>query len=355
MSSLSPAVYVEAFHSADTPMLVFDLNFLVRDVNRAGQSFTGYTREELVDEPVSVIAGDESVVDEIVETLIRGEPWQGEFPLQTKAGTRVYGRGSTAPVVVDGKTKGYVAVFVDTTKQRRYASTSRVLSRLVRHDLRNELNLLYGYIDRAATQTDEPEALDALERARSQVMTVVGRSDRVRELRDLLEQSYDAESDPVRLAEVLEERVTAARKRFPDADISLGRLPGVRVHADDLLPAAIDALLENAVVHNDKEAAEVTVDVIDRQTDVVVRICDNGPGVPRGQRDLIFGREDVDVVHHGTGLGLFLVDNIVDSYDGAVWVEDNDPEGAVFAVRLQHASEGVVGQDAFEPQPRVDD
>ncbi|AUV81986.1 PAS domain-containing sensor histidine kinase [Salinigranum rubrum] len=346
MSSLSPAVYVEAFHSADTPMLVFDLNFLVRDVNRAGQAFTGYTRDELVDEPVSVIAGNDDVVDEIVETLIRGEPWQGEFALQTKSGTRVYGRGSTAPIVVDGKTKGYVAIFVDTTKQRRYASTSRVLSRLLRHDLRNELNILYGYIDRAAASADDTEVLEALEQARAQVMQVVGRADRVRKLRDLLEQSYDAESDPVRLAEVLEERVKAVQKQFPDADISLGPVPGVRVYADDLLPAALDALLENAVVHNDKAVAEVEVDVIDRQTDVIIRICDNGPGVPYEQRDLIFGREDTDVVHHGTGIGLFLVDNIVDNYDGAVWVEENDPEGAVFAVRLQHASEAVIGQDA---------
>jgi PAS domain S-box-containing protein len=349
MSSFSPAAYVEAFHSADTPMLLFDLNFLVRDVNRAGQAFTGFNRDELIGEPVSVIAGDNDVVDDIVETLIRGDPWQGEFALQTKFGTRVFGRGSTAPIVVDEKTRGYVAVFVDTTKQRRYASSSRVLSRLLRHDLRNELNLLYGYIGQAESKTTDPEALDALESARAQVMQIIGRSDRVRKLRELLEQSYDAESSPLRLAELLEERVAAAQKQFPDADISLGSVPSVRVYGDDLLPAALDALIENAVVHNDKEAPTVDVDAIDRQTDVIIRISDNGPGVPPEQRDLIFGREDVDVVHHGTGLGLFLVDNIIDNYDGTVWVEDNDPEGAVFAVRLQHASDATSGHGVVEP------
>lgn len=349
MPPFSPSAYVEAFHSADTPMLLYDLNFLVRDVNRAGQSFSGYSRDELVGEPVSVIAGDTDVVDDIVETLIRGDSWQGDFPLQTKSGTRVFGRGSTAPIVVEGKTKGYVAVFVDTTKQQRYASTSRVLSRLLRHDLRNELNLLYGYIDAARTNTDDPDALAALDDAGEQIRRIVGRSDQVGNLRDLLEQSYDAESRPVRLAEVLEERVVAARKRFPDADVSIGDVPGVRVYADDLLPAAFEALIENAVVHNDKETPVVEVDALDRGTDVVVRVHDNGPGVPAGQEDLIFGREDVDVVHHGTGLGLFLVDNIVKNYDGAVWVEDNDPEGAVFAVRLQHASDTMVHEDVPEP------
>ncbi|MFW6265473.1 MAG: ATP-binding protein, partial [Halanaeroarchaeum sp.] len=36
----------------------------------------------------------------------------------------------------------------------------------------------------------------------------------------------------------------------------------------------------------------------------------------------------------GTGLGLYLVSVLVDRYDGAVSVEDNEPAGAVFVVEL---------------------
>jgi K+-sensing histidine kinase KdpD len=84
----------------------------------------------------------------------------------------------------------------------------------------------------------------------------------------------------------------------------------------------------------------------------VIRVRDNGPGVPPEQEDLVFGREDIDVVHHGTGLGLFLVDSIVSNYDGTVWIEENDPEGAVFAIRLQHASNTTVDESASDPMTR---
>ena len=342
MSSFPPSAYVEAFHSADTPLLITDLNFLVRDINWAGQRFTGYSKAELVGEPVSIVAANADTIHEIVETLVREEPWQGEFLLQTKAGTRVYGMGSAAPIVVDGKTKGYVAVFVDTTKQRRYASTSRVLSRLLRHDLRNELNLLYGYLDQAKTNADDADVLDALDRAHDQVERIVGRSDRVRQLREILEQSYDAETTSIPLDSLLDGCLDRARSRFPEADIRLGDVPDVRLYADKLLPLALDEILENAVVHNDTETPVVAVDAVDRETDVVIRVSDNGPGVPADQVDLIFGREDVDALHHGTGLGLFMVDCIVTNYDGAVWAEESESGGAQFVLRLQRATgEGV--------------
>jgi PAS domain S-box-containing protein len=342
MASFSPSAYVEAFHSADTPLLITDLNFIVQDVNRAGLQFTGYRKDELVGEPVSIVAGNADVIHEIVETLIREEPWHGEFLLQTKAGTRVYGMGSAAPIVVDGTTMGYVAVFVDTTKQRRYASTSRVLSRLLRHDLRNELNLLYGYLGGARSNTDDPDALDALDRAEAQVERIVGRSDRVRQLREILEQSYDAETTSIPLDSLLKRCVHRARKRYPEAEITLEDVPSVRLYADELLPLALDEIVENAVVHNDAETPRVVVDAADRETDVIIRISDNGPGVPSDQVDLIFGREDVDALHHGTGLGLFMVDCIVTNYDGTVWAEESESEGAQFVVRLQRATgEGV--------------
>jgi signal transduction histidine kinase len=36
----------------------------------------------------------------------------------------------------------------------------------------------------------------------------------------------------------------------------------------------------------------------------------------------------------GTGLGLYLVETLVDRYGGNVYIKDNDPTGAVFVVEL---------------------
>ena len=58
------------------------------------------------------------------------------------------------------------------------------------------------------------------------------------------------------------------------------------------------------------------------------------PRVPDDQKDAIFGKGERGLDSAGMVIGLYLVDTLVTSYGGTVWVEDNDPEGLVFVVEL---------------------
>jgi PAS domain S-box-containing protein len=334
---LDEEVYRRAFRSTEAPALIADPNFVIRDVNQGGLDFLGYEYDELLGQPITVISADDEILQEIVDHLTRGETWQGQFVVKKHDGYNVYGRGSASPIVVDGETKGIIAVFVDTTKQRQYENTSEVLNRLLRHDLRNELNIMYGHIQRAQSAETDEEADESLERARDKIVDIVHKSERARDLRDLLETSHSASNRPVRLDVVLNNKVVEVMHGFSDAEYRFEVFPEVTVVADDLLPRAIEAILENAVIHNDKETPVVEVGVEIGERDVVVSVADNGPGVPESQRDLIFGREEFDQLHHGTGISLFFADSVLSGYNGDVWVEPNDPEGAVFNVRLRRA------------------
>lgn len=334
-SGLDEEVYRRAFRSTETPALIADSEFVIRDVNRGGLDFLGYELEELVGRPMTVISGDDDVSDEMLDCLRRGEKWRGQFAVETRTGRNVYGTGSASPIVVDGETEGIIAIFVDTTKQRQYENTSEVLNRLLRHDLRNELNIMYGHVQRAQSATESADADESLERARDKIVDIVHKTERARDLRDLLEKSYSASNRPVRLDIVLNNKMVEVMHEFNEAEYDFEVFPEVAVVADDLLPAAVEAVLENAVTHNDQETprVEVSVDVTD--SEAIVSVADNGPGVPEAQRELIFGREEFDQLHHGTGISLFFADSVLSSYNGDIWVEDNDPRGAVFNVRLE--------------------
>jgi signal transduction histidine kinase len=68
-------------------------------------------------------------------------------------------------------------------------------------------------------------------------------------------------------------------------------------------------------------------------------IDDNGPGIPDDMKERVFNRmQRGDTKASGSGLGLYLVKTLVDSYGGKVWVEDRVKgdygKGARFMVML---------------------
>lgn len=338
MTDFDVRVYESAFRSIDTPALITDTGLVIRDVNEAGLAFTGYEYEEFVGQSATIISEDEEIYAEIVETILADEAWSGDFELRTKGGDTVFGQGSVAPVVLDGETKGYVAVFIDTTRQRRYENAMEVLNRLLRHDLRNDLNVAYGHLQNAQSQADDEDVSDALEQVEVALTRVINRSERARNLGTLLEQAHELDNRPVRLDQVLHEALIEAINRFEDAQFRFETFPEIHVVADHLLRTVFSAVLENAVVHNDAESPTVAVDVEEREEDVVVRVTDNGPGVPEGTADLIFGREELDQLHHGSGISLFFADTVVKSYNGDIDVDTDRSEGAEFRIRLNKPS-----------------
>ena len=155
--------------------------------------------------------------------------------------------------------------------------------------------------------------------------------------RDLSETMLSTEEDvePVSLKHHLVTPVENARSAFESAVITLeDKPPDVRVWGNDLLEAVFRNLVQNAIVHNDKTAPRVRISTTEDEEMVTVSVADNGPGIPDEQKETIFGKGEKGIDSPGTGLGLYLVETLVNRYGGAVHVEDNDPEGSIFIVEL---------------------
>ncbi|MDN7024234.1 PAS domain S-box protein [Methanoculleus sp. FWC-SCC1] len=113
------------------------------------------------------------------------------------------------------------------------------------------------------------------------------------------------------------------------------------VMADDLLSLVFDNLVGNAVKFGGS-GVTVTVRAQDRDGEVLVSVEDTGPGVPDNEKDEIFHRYEQKKRGVGEGLGLFLVQILVERYGGRVWVDDRVPgrpeAGAAFRFTLRKAA-----------------
>ena len=233
---------------------------------------------------------------------------------------------------------------------RRRNTELALLNQVVRHDIRNDVAVIVGWGDALEEHVDA-EGQAYLDRMLSAGEHISNITDTVGDFLSVLEGDSDPELHRVDLESVLTNEIEKARSAYDNTTITVtGDLDdGLDVIATDLLSSVFRNLLNNAVAHNDKPAPEITVHVVDNGETVSVAIADNGPGVPDSQKNEIFGRGEMGLGSSGSGIGLYLVDTLVEMYGGEVILEDrverssassrtqsgdNELEGSVFTVVL---------------------
>ena len=221
----------------------------------------------------------------------------------------------------------------DVTRTHRHQQRLAVLNRVLRHDLRNDLNVVQGHAEFIAADPSVAEESAAI--IGSKATRLVGLATKVREAERTLGRADRLVTD-VDVVELVTERVTEARREQPFAEFVL-RVPDdpATVRSSDLLGLAVDNLLENAVVHTTSlsPTVEVTVRRDEETGTVEVSVADDGPGIPRQEREVLVDGQETPL-DHGSGIGLWLVNWIVSESMGTVSFGENDPTGSVVTLRL---------------------
>lgn len=338
----------EAAEASAHAIYIMDTDGTIEYVNPAFEDITGYTESEILGEKPNILKSDEheeSLYDRLWGTLLDGQQWENEMVDKRKDGEEIVLEQTIAPVMTEeGEIEKFVAVAQDVTERKTYErrleeqrDDLELLNQVVRHDIRNDLQLVTAYGELLADHVEDAgrEHLDKILEGAENAIALTGSA---RDLADVMLQS-SIENTSIDLVSTVRKQLEETRSANENAEIRVdGSLPHTEIVANPMLSSVIRNLLNNAINHNDKAVPEVTISVEEDNDYVTLRVADNGPSVPDGQKEEIFGKGEMGLESAGTGIGLYLVKSLVDSYGGAVWVEDNDPEGAVFAVKLQKAT-----------------
>ncbi|MFW5937466.1 MAG: ATP-binding protein [Halanaeroarchaeum sp.] len=252
-----------------------------------------------------------------------------------------YFQVSTTPFVSGGTETGRVVILSDVTERERYrrdlerkTEQLQLLNRIVRHDIRNEMSVVIGWGE-VLEESVDPEGEDALDRLLGAANHVVDLTDRTREFIQALDEDDRPEMQNVGLCDLLHTEIEKQRTAHPDAEIAIeADCEDVTVRANEMLASVFRNLVGNAIENVDRDPAVIDVSVEKEEASAVVRVADNGPGIPDEHKDRIFQMGEKGPQSSGSGIGLYLVKTLVDGFGGSVRVEDNDPRGSVFVVTL---------------------
>lgn len=210
-----------------------------------------------------------------------------------------------------------------------------VLNRVLRHNLRNEATVMLGHAEHIAATADDESVAASAETLTRHVETVGELANEA----DTVMSIYERRGQQLEDRSVREDATAAVRavaEEHPAADLSVDVPDGLVVHSDPALPDALRELVENGVVHGADEPT-VSVRAVREDDWIAIAIRDDGPGIPEAEYQIVTGDSEITQLTHGSGLGLWVAQAVVDAVDGRLDFGAPESGGAVVTLRLPPA------------------
>ncbi len=200
-----------------------------------------------------------------------------------------------------------------------------LMLRIVSHDLKNPLSVISGYVE-LIKEEYVPEYMDVIEKAVERAFEII---DKARLFSKLGAKRIEEEKTGVDLLEEIKDVSTIILAKYPGKHISLEGAH-MKISVYPLIREVFSNIMDNAFKYG---ADNLQIKVEKSKEYIIIRIADDGPGIPDDKKEVIFNAFEA-LEYGGSGLGLHIVKMIVDMHKGKVWVEDNKDGGSTFVIKL---------------------
>ncbi len=332
------ARFRQAIEAAGHAIFLTDRDGTITYVNPAFEEITGYTAGEAIGENPAILNSDEmpdGYYEKQWRTILTGELWEELIVNRRKSGELYHAHQTIAPITDDGEVTEFVAIQTDITERKEREQQLNTLDRVLRHNLRNELNVVEGHaevIQNVGSDTVVTHAHGVLEGTEKLLDT----AEKGRKVTRILSETPHVTR--IDLVDLVEAVGASVREKYPDATVEVDTPERALVDATGRLEAAITELVENAIDHSDRAEPTVEIGVVVAGETVRVHVADDGPGIPEMERKILEETRKEEDLYHGSGLGLWFVHWVVRRSYGDLEFEENDPRGSVVTIELERAT-----------------
>ncbi len=318
-----------------TAVIVLDPDMQVRFINTAAETLLETSRKSLISQPlVSLLSGAEPLVEDSRTALAENMGFiEHEWHLARKGSPSLIVSCTGTPL--QSPDEGILLEFRPINQRMRIAREEKILEdqkinreliRNLAHEIRNPLGGIRGAAQLLERELDRPELKEYTQVIRAE-------ADRLQVLMDrMLSPNRLQQVAPLNIHEVLERVRTVILAEYPEG-ITIQRdydtsLPEITADREQLIQAVLNIARNAAQALNGKgeillqsrALRQITLARRRFRLGLLIRIVDNGPGIPESLQSRIFqplvsGREG------GSGLGLMLAQNLISQHHGMVEFE----------------------------------
>jgi two-component system phosphate regulon sensor histidine kinase PhoR len=326
-------------------VLAVDQEKRIVTINDSAAALFSVDRNQARGRSLEEVVRNTALRDLVNEVLPTGIPVEREVVLRRETEIFLQAHGAPLMSVSKGGGGGAVVVVNDVSRLRRMETVRRDFVANVSHELKTPITAIKGFVE--TLMGDAPPEREDAERFLSIIASHADRLDTI--IEDLLTLSrleLKPEGAAVEFGRV---RVADLVLAAQEACIVSAEAKGIRMEtsgpeglsvraAARLLEQALVNLLDNAVKYGEPGTA-VRVRTEDNGDEVVIRVTDEGGGIPPEHLARIFERfYRVDKARSrslgGSGLGLAIVKHVVQLHGGEVRVKSEVGRGSTFSVHL---------------------
>ena len=337
-------------YSIDEGVFTVDRELRISTFNPAAEKILGWREEEVIGRPCTEIFREEDGASSYQGELLSEAMRKAQLvtsakeghPVINKDGQRIFISSSVVPLLdLNGQVFGAMVAFRDATAEIELDQMKSEFISMVSHELRSPLSHILASMElmrEANLSSDQQQDLlniidaqsNRLNRFVEQILDV-----------SLLEAgTVKVEQEPVDLKRLIEQMIEAFETRVNTHrfELTVPERPTIVVGDDSKIQTVLDNLLENAVNYS-PEGSRISIEVSDRDKEVVISVIDEGIGIPATQLERIFERfhrvnASDDQEQYGYGLGLYISKRLIEIQGGSIWAESELERGSRFSFSL---------------------
>lgn len=250
-----------------------------------------------------------------------------------------------------GRDLGRIITLHDITDLVRQQQRLTVLNRVLRHNIRTNVQMIVGHADLLATTNDEADA----EVIQEEAFEIEEISNNIRRVINLFEQGRES-TQAASLGDLLTKSLQEVQADFPSVMVHKD-WQGEEVEVDAIFEEVFHNILENAAEHNTSSRPRIWIELDPRERDVRVTIRDNGPGIDDGELALIKQGKETPL-NHGSGFGLALAVWGTELAGGDITFGVNEPTGTTVSIdvpKLDQSLDDAATQGEIPNQSPIPD